>query len=214
MKQIIYTKEQRVLMAKLSLPTTCIHPLYGAGEVSRVVIPEGVQDIILMCTFGASKLGFLYSQLAKIKLKLPKSFCVVLAQLFETVPEVIASPRIPPKSSNSESDMEEVISVTDIADDAATLESPCNEVAEAVDVEVAPVIEVESRPAVEELTESRPTKKKTKRSERLEVNEVVCAVSEAEVQEVQSTELAEDNFNNVDSPVISEVEGLDINNVI
>jgi hypothetical protein len=211
MKQIIYTKEQRVLMAKLSLPTTCIHPLYGAGEVSRVVIPEGVQDIVLMCTFGASKLGFLYSQLAKTKLKLPKSFCVVLAQLFETVPEVMAFPHIPAKSSNSESDRKEVISVADIAEDAAILEAPCDEMVEAVEVAVAPVIEAESCPATEELAESRPAKKKTKRSERLEVNEVVCAASEAEAQ---PAELAEDNFNNVDSPVIGEVEGLDVNNVI
>lgn len=214
MKQIIYTKEQRVLMAKLSLPTTCTHPLCGIGEVSRVVIPEGMQDIILMCTFGASKLGFAYSQLANTKLQLPKSFCAVLAQLFETVPEVIASPRVPSKPSNLGSDGEEVISVAAIAEDADILEVPCDETAEAVEVEVAPVIEAESRPVVEELTESRPTKKKTKRSEGLEVNEVVCAVPEVRVQETQSAELAEDNFNNIDSPAISEVEGLDVNNVI
>lgn len=214
MKQIIYTKEQRVLMAKLSLPTTCIHPLFGAGEVSCVVIPEGVQDIILMCTFGASKLGFAYSQLAKTKLKLPKSFCVVLAQLFETVPEDIASPCIPSKSSNSESDREEAISVADIVEDAAILEVPCDETAEAVEVEAAPVIEAESRPVAEELTEGRPTRKKTKRSECLEVNEAVCAIPEVGVQETQSAELAEDNFNNTDGPATSEVEGLDVNNVI
>ena len=79
------TKSQQTILSQIRLPVSCKHKIYGSGKVVDVKIAESRGDLVLVCQFGVSRLGFLYSKTSSMTLQLPTSQRALYDQLLDTV---------------------------------------------------------------------------------------------------------------------------------
>ena len=79
------TRSQQTILSQIRLPVSCKHKIYGSGKVVDVKIAESRGDLVLVCQFGVSRLGFLYSKTSSITLQLPTSQRALYDQLLDTV---------------------------------------------------------------------------------------------------------------------------------
>ena len=78
-------KSQQTLLSQIRLPVSCKHKVYGSGKVVDVKIAESRGDLVLICQFGLSRLGFLYSKTPSMTLQLPASQRALYDQLLDTI---------------------------------------------------------------------------------------------------------------------------------
>lgn len=94
MKQPDYVVKQKNLWNQLSLPTPCRHLYMGTGSITKVEVSKDNTDLILMCSFGSQKVGFLYSEIQKTKthpLQFSASQSKLYSQLLATLSTAIVT---------------------------------------------------------------------------------------------------------------------------
>lgn len=122
MKQPDYVIKQKNLLNQLSLPTPCRHLYMGTGSITKVEVSKDNTDLILMCSFGNQKVGFLYSEIQRAKAH-PLQFSSSQAKLYSQLLTTLSTPaakqkeaaQIKIEDSNSAVEVKSEMSVTEVS---------------------------------------------------------------------------------------------------